>query len=48
MSSFPGSPRLAKGGIANNLTALVADPNVSIHESKALMCNVRKRTKNKE
>src|SRR5579883_90906 len=33
----------ATGGIANNLTALVADPNVSIHESKAFMCNVRKK-----
>jgi formate dehydrogenase major subunit len=33
---------LATGGIANNLTALVADPNVSIHESKAFMCNIHK------
>ena len=33
---------LATGGVANNLTALVADPNVSIHESKAFMCNLRK------
>ena len=33
---------LATGGIANNLTAMVADPNVSIHESKAFMCNIRK------
>jgi formate dehydrogenase major subunit len=37
-----GYEGLAKGGIANNLTALVADPNVSIHESKALMCKIRK------
>jgi formate dehydrogenase major subunit len=37
-----GYEGLAKGGIANNLTALVADPNVSIHESKALMCAIRK------
>ncbi|HMA34219.1 MAG TPA: formate dehydrogenase subunit alpha, partial [Chloroflexia bacterium] len=33
---------LATGGVANNLTALVADPNVSIHESKAFMCDLRK------
>ncbi len=38
-----GYEGLVRGGSANNLTALVADPNVSIHESKALMCNVRKR-----
>jgi formate dehydrogenase major subunit len=37
-----GYQGLATGGIANNLTALVADPNVSIHESKAFMCNVTK------
>ena len=37
-----GYEGLAKGGIANNLTAMVADPNVSIHESKALMCNITK------
>ena len=37
-----GYEGLAKGGIANNLTAMVADPNVNIHESKALMCNIRK------
>ena len=33
---------LATGGIANDLTALVGDPNVSIHESKAFMCGLRK------
>ena len=33
---------LATGGIANNLTSMVADPNVSIHEGKAFMCNIRK------
>ena len=32
----------ATGGVANNLTALVGDPNVSIHEGKAFMCNLRK------
>ena len=26
----------------NNLSALVADPNVSIHESKAFICNVER------
>jgi len=25
----------------NNLSALVADPNVSIHEGKVFTCNVR-------
>jgi formate dehydrogenase major subunit len=33
---------LATGDVANNLTSLVADPNVSIHEGKAFMCNIRK------
>ena len=33
---------LATGGVANNLTSLVGDPNVSIHEGKAFMCNLRK------
>jgi formate dehydrogenase major subunit len=28
------------GEAANDLTALVADPNVSIHEGKAFMCNI--------
>ena len=37
-----GYQGLATGGIANDLTALVGDPNVSIHESKAFMCNLRK------
>jgi formate dehydrogenase major subunit len=26
----------------NELTALVGDPNVSIHEGKAFVCNVEK------
>lgn len=39
-----GYEGLVRGGTANNLTALVADPNVSIHESKALMCNVRRKS----
>jgi formate dehydrogenase major subunit len=29
------------GGNANDLTALVADPNVSMHDCKAFSCNVR-------
>jgi len=29
------------GGNANDLTALVADPNVSMHEAKAFACEVR-------
>jgi formate dehydrogenase major subunit len=29
------------GGIANDLPAIVMDPNVSIHEAKAFTCNVR-------
>jgi len=37
-----GYQGIATGGIANNLTALVADPNVSIHESKAFMCNLKR------
>ena len=28
------------GGTANDLTALVAEPNVSIHEAKAFACQV--------
>jgi formate dehydrogenase major subunit len=31
-----------KGGICNDLCALVADPNVTIHEAKAFLCQVRK------
>ena len=29
------------GGIANDLTSLVADPNVSMHEGKVFVCDVR-------
>ena len=28
------------GGIANDLTSIVLDPNVSIHEAKAFTCDV--------
>jgi formate dehydrogenase major subunit len=31
----------ARGDVVNDLSALVADPNVSIHEGKAFTCNVR-------
>jgi len=33
---------LAKGGIANDLSALIEDPNSRIHEAKSFTCNVRK------
>jgi formate dehydrogenase major subunit len=33
---------LAQGAIANDLSALVADPNSFIHEAKAFTCNLRK------
>ena len=29
------------GGMANDLTSIVADPNVSMHEGKAFTCNIR-------
>jgi formate dehydrogenase major subunit len=28
--------------VVNELTSLVGDPNVSMHEGKALVCNVEK------
>jgi formate dehydrogenase major subunit len=31
---------VARGEVPNNLTALVGDPNVSIHEGKAFVCNI--------
>jgi formate dehydrogenase major subunit len=33
---------VVKGDIANDLCSLVADPNVTIHEAKAFLCQVRK------
>ncbi len=36
-----GYEGLARGGIANDLIPLVADPNVTIHEGKVLTCNLR-------
>jgi formate dehydrogenase major subunit len=29
------------GGMANDLTSIITDPNVSIHEAKAFTCNIR-------
>jgi formate dehydrogenase major subunit len=37
-----GYEGLVKGAICNDLCALVADPNVTIHEAKAFLCQVRK------
>ncbi|HEU4792025.1 MAG TPA: hypothetical protein VFS96_00035, partial [Nitrolancea sp.] len=37
-----GYKGLATGGIANNLSALIEDPNSLIHEGKAFTCNIRK------
>jgi formate dehydrogenase major subunit len=33
---------LVVGDVVNQLTALIGDPNVSIHEAKAFVCNVEK------
>ena len=38
-----GYEGLVKGASVNDLAALVAEPNVSIHEGKAFACNVRKK-----
>jgi formate dehydrogenase major subunit len=43
-----GFAGVATGDTVNDLTAIVGDPNVSIHEAKALVCNIwagRKRRK---
>jgi len=37
-----GYQGIATGDIANTVTALVADPNVSIHEGKAFTCRIEK------
>jgi formate dehydrogenase major subunit len=37
-----GYKGVVTGDVVNDLTALVGDPNVSIHESKVFVCNVRK------
>jgi len=38
-----GYEGLVTGASANDLAALVAEPNVSIHEAKAFVCNIRKK-----
>jgi formate dehydrogenase major subunit len=35
-----GYKGLSKGDVVNNLSALVGDPNVTIHEAKVFVCNV--------
>jgi formate dehydrogenase major subunit len=30
------------GDVVNSLTSLVGDPNVTIHEGKAFVCNIEK------
>jgi formate dehydrogenase major subunit len=37
-----GYKGLAKGDVVNNLSALVGDPNVTIHEAKVFVCQVSK------
>jgi formate dehydrogenase major subunit len=36
---------IARGGIANDVSALIEDPNSLIHEGKAFTCNVSKATR---
>ena len=33
---------IATGAVVNELTSFVGDPNISIHEAKAFVCNVEK------
>jgi formate dehydrogenase major subunit len=37
-----GYKGVSTGDVVNNLSALVGDPNVTIHEAKVFVCNVRK------
>ncbi len=37
-----GYQGLVTGDVVNNMSALIADPNVSMHEGKAFVCNVEK------
>jgi formate dehydrogenase major subunit len=37
-----GYEGLVTGDIVNELTSLVGDPNVTIHEGKAFVCNIEK------
>lgn len=41
-----GYAGLADGEVVNDLSAVVADPNVGIHEGKVFTCNVRKGRRN--
>ncbi|MCI0394803.1 MAG: hypothetical protein L0322_07660, partial [Chloroflexi bacterium] len=36
-----GYQGLASGDVTNDISALVADPNVTIHEGKVFSCNIR-------
>ena len=38
-----GYEGLSTGDVVNELTSLIADPNVSMHEGKAFVCNVKRR-----
>jgi formate dehydrogenase major subunit len=37
-----GYEGVVKGSVVNELTALVGDPNVTIHEGKAFVCNIQR------
>jgi formate dehydrogenase major subunit len=37
-----GYKGIARGDVVNDLSALVGDPNVNIHEAKVFVCNVKK------
>ena len=37
-----GYKGLVTGDVVNDLSALVGDPNVTIHEAKVFVCNVTK------
>jgi formate dehydrogenase major subunit len=37
-----GYEGLVTGDVSNDLTAFIGDPNVSIHEGKAFVCNIEK------
>jgi formate dehydrogenase major subunit len=37
-----GYQGLVKGSVTNDLALMVGDPNVSIHEGKAFVCNLEK------
>ena len=37
-----GYEGLSKGDVVNELTALVGDPTVSMHEGKTFVCNVER------